>query len=131
MKPTASSASKTHEKAEAKPAPKSKPPTSKPKVNGVSKTASQPTAVPAPAPQPSEDALIEPQPSVPSTEPVIDSPPADSSIPEETMPEDQPVTLESNETAGNTTPLANTEDVAPDTALEATPAGLGSDELIR
>jgi hypothetical protein len=131
MKPTASSASKTHEKAEAKPAPKSKPPTSKPKVNGVSKAASQPGAVPASVPQPSEDALIEPQPSVQSPEPVVDSVPVDSLIPEESIPEDKPILSESKETAGNATPLANTDDIATDTALEATPAGLGSDELIR
>lgn len=114
MKPTAASASKTHEKPDVKSPPsKAKAPASKPKTNG---NHSKPKTA---------------EPSVQSTSA------APAVVPEEenkingAEPKDPP-SEQSHEVAGNETPLQNSNGAeATDAALEATPAGLAGEETIR
>ncbi|KAK5163101.1 uncharacterized protein LTR77_010885 [Saxophila tyrrhenica] len=112
MKPTAASASKTHEKSDAKSPPSKSKTTSKPKTNG---TSSKPAAAAKTAP------AGKPEDPVPEAANESSAPPQEPSTA-------QPIPENST---GNETPLANGHSEQEAATLEATPAGMAGEETIR
>lgn len=102
MKPTTSSASKTHEKVESKSPPRAKAAAPKPKVNGVALKSTK---------KPSGSSKAEPSALAAATGGEVEDP-------------------TDVEPTGNETPLSHANGTA-DEVLEATPAGLGGEETIR
>lgn len=117
-RPTAASASRTAEKAEAKSPPSKMKPASKPKANGVHKAA----PVAKTAVQGGPIASLE-SPTAASEAPGL------SFAGEATTVEDAVAAADQLATAGNETPVHTNGDA--NAALEATPAGLAVDDTIR
>lgn len=136
MKPTAASASKTAERVDAKTSPKQKT-ASKHKPNGH---AVKPGQKPSAAAQHSEHVPHAEQHIHAETEQPAEAVGAvdAADLPDATvaahraMDEPNPATMDvKDDVAGNATPIANSSDGAQDAALEATPAGITSEETIR
>lgn len=138
MKPTASSASKTAERMDAKTPPRHKISAPKPKTNGTSvKAAHKPTSAPD-----LPESVPHPEEAGPVPEEVEEPTEVDAGV-QAAATSDGPIVSNgameatsstgddvfNNNDADHSTPLPNNNDETPDAVLEATPAGITSEEI--